>query len=210
MSLSWEWLGRVDHAACAERQRARRDAIIAGEAAEVVWCVEHPPTVTVGRRPAPGTPSPEALASLGIAFSRTERGGLATWHGPGQLVVYPLISLWDRRLKVKDYVYRLEQATIDWLGTLGVDGARRRCGFPGVWVASDKVAAVGIHIRRGVSLHGLAINLAPDLAGFGAIVPCGIHDGGVTSVERLCGVAPQVGAAAEEFAPLVANCLRPH
>ena len=207
MTLRWEWLGRVEHAACAEQQRARRDAIIAGQADEVVWCVEHPPTVTVGRRPAPGTPSSEALSKLGIAYSRTERGGLATWHGPGQLVVYPLVSLWAHRLKVKDYVSRLEQVTIDWLATLGLDDARRRPGFPGVWVGNDKVAAVGIHIRRGVSLHGLAINLAPDLRGFSAIVPCGIADGGVTSVARICGQAPSVEVAAQEFGPLVANRL---
>ena len=210
MRVAWEWLGRVDYAGCAERQRRRRDAIIAGEAEEVIWCVEHPPTITVGRRPAPGTPTPAQLAARGIAYSRIERGGLATWHGPGQLVVYPLISLWDRRLKVKDYVWRLEQATIQWLDSLGIEGAARRCGFPGVWVGGDKVAAVGIHVRRGVTLHGLAINLAPDLAGFSAIVPCGISDGGVTSVERLGGQVLALDIAAADFAPVVADCLAIH
>ena len=184
MSLAWEWLGCVSYRACLELQRTRRQAVLNGAASEVVWLVEHPRTVTVGRRPAPGTPTPEALAELGIDFAKVERGGLATWHGPGQLVAYPIMSLPARGFTVRAYIHRLEQVCIDWLATLGVE-SRRRPGAPGVWVGNDKIAALGVHIRHGVSIHGIAVNVAPDLGDYGHIVPCGLEGVGVTSLGEL-------------------------
>ncbi|HCH64065.1 MAG TPA: hypothetical protein DFR83_14770 [Deltaproteobacteria bacterium] len=184
MSITWDWLGRVPYLDCLQRQRDRRNAVLDGSAQEVVWLVEHPRTVTVGRRPAPGTPTPEALARHGIAFAKVERGGLATWHGPGQLVIYPILSLPQRGFTVRAYIHRLEQGIIDWLAPYGVD-AVRRAGAPGVWVDNDKIAALGVHIRHGVSIHGIAVNVAPDLGDYAHIVPCGLEGVGVTSLAQL-------------------------
>jgi lipoyl(octanoyl) transferase len=182
------WLGPVPYGEALTRQRARRDAVLARQAPEAVWLLEHdPPVVTVGRRPAPGNPSPEALAARGIEHVATERGGLATWHGPGQLVGYLIVDAGGRGLGVRGMVAAIEQAVIDWLGGEGIE-AERRAGWPGVWAGRDKICALGLHFRRGISMHGFALNLCPDLeAGFGVILPCGIVDGGVTSVERLTG-----------------------
>ena len=183
-----EWLGRLAYADALEKQRARRDAVLAGEAPEVIWLLEHdPPVVTVGRRPAPGTPTASFLLSRGTDYARIERGGLATWHGPGQLVAYLIVDAGTRRLGVRRLVAAVESAVIVWLQGEGIV-AGLRPGYPGVWVGEDKICALGFHFRRGVSMHGLALNLCPDLAsGFGLIVPCGVSDGGVTSLERLTG-----------------------
>jgi len=183
-----EWLGALPYAEALARQRERRAAVLAGEAPEALWLLEHdPPVVTVGRRPAPGNPTAEALSADGIDFHRTERGGLATWHGPGQLVAYFIVDVFKRRLGVKGMVAAVEDGVICWLAEQGV-GASRRAGYPGVWVGKGKICALGFHFRRGVSMHGIALNLCPDLdAGFGRIFPCGIDDGGVTSLERVTG-----------------------
>ena len=185
--IPWLWLGRRPYGEVLEQQRARRAAILAGEAEETIWLLEHDPVITVGRRPAPGTPSPEFLAAQGIAHFAVERGGLATWHGPGQLIAYILIDAASRRLGVKGLVCAVEQGVIDWLKALGVQ-AKRRAGYPGVWVMDrppQKICAVGMHFRRGVSMHGIALNLTCNLDGFSLITPCGITDGGVTTLARL-------------------------
>lgn len=132
-----------------------------------------------------------------------ERGGLATVHLPGQLVGYPLIDLSARGGSVKGFVHALEQGLIDALDVLGV-AADRFPGRPGVWVGAAKIAAVGIHVRRGVTLHGVALNLCPDLDAFGWVVPCGLDDAGVTSV------LDQTGRRWEPFevAPILGDRLR--
>lgn len=205
---AWEWLGRLAYADALDRQRARREAVITGAAPEVIWLLEHPPVVTVGRRPAPGTPDAAELSARGVGFHRVERGGLATWHGPGQLVAYVIIDAWRRSLGPRRMVTLLEQAVIDWLSELGVMAGRRN-GLSGVWIGTDKICAIGLHFRRGVSLHGLAINLDPDLSGFGLIVPCGITEGGVTSLARLIGHAPSPAEAAPSVARHICRALRP-
>ena len=177
------------------RQRRRRDRIIAGRGGECLALLEHRAVVTVGRRPAPGTPAPSVLAAAGIDYCRTERGGLATWHGPGQLVGYVLLDVAGRGLGVKGLVHRVEQGLIDWLGEQGLV-ATRRCGFPGAWIGDQKLAAVGFHFRRGVSLHGFALNLSPSLDGFAQIVPCGLRETRVGTVADQLGVAPEPAAAA--------------
>ncbi len=200
-----QWRGRVRYGEALEAQRTHRAAIIAGEAEEVIWLLEHEPVITVGRRPAPGTPSPEALAALGVDFHAVERGGLATWHGPGQLVAYVMVDAAARRVGVKGLVCAVERGVITWLADRGLQ-AQRRAGFPGVWVAGaipQKICAVGMHFRRGVSMHGIALNLSPDMSGFSMITPCGITDGGVTSLARLQGSAPSV----EEAAPALGVAL---
>lgn len=184
-----EWLGRVPYRDALEAQRARREAILAGSAPEAIWLLEHDPVITTGRRAVDDLPDPNALTAAGVDLVPTERGGLATWHGPGQLVAYLLLDVGGRRGTVHGTVSALESACIAWLAEQGVKAGRRE-GAPGVWVGRDKVAALGLHFRRGVSMHGLAINLRPDLTGFGWITPCGIRDGGVTSVLALKGASP--------------------
>ena len=137
-----------------------------------------------------------------MTLARTERGGLATWHGPGQLVIYALIDAAGRGIGVRGLVEALERAVTGWLLRRGVN-AGPRDGHPGVWVPSarspsglDKICAIGLHFRRGVSMHGLALNLAPDLSSFGLFTPCGVRDAGVTSLAALTGASPTPKEAA--------------
>lgn len=189
-----EWLGRVPYRAALEAQRLRREAILVGEAPEAIWLLEHDPVITTGRRAVDDLPDASALLAAGVDLVPTERGGLATWHGPGQLVAYLLLDVGGRRGTVHGTVSALESACIAWLAGQGIEAGRRE-GAPGVWVGRDKIAALGLHFRRGVSMHGLAINLRPDLTGFAWITPCGIRDGGVTSVLALKGASPTPEAA---------------
>lgn len=200
--LQWVWLGTVPYGEALARQRARRRAIQDRSARETIWLLEHPPVVTTGRRPAPGTPDAQALAAEGVELHATERGGLATYHAPGQLVAYLLVDIGRRGIAVRALVERLEDAVIDWLASRNII-AGRRSGLPGVWVGDDKVAALGLHIQHGVSMHGLALNLSVDLSGFRLIVPCGIRDAGVTSVETITGRTESPTEVAAELGPIL-------
>ncbi len=199
-----EWLGRVPYVEARDRQLARRRAIIEGTADEAFWLLEHDPVITTGRRVVDLDEA--ALRAAGIDVVHTERGGLATWHGPGQLVGYVLIDIQRHGLKVRTMVEALEQGLINWLGTEGVTAARRG-GYPGVWVGTDKIAALGLHFSRGVSMHGFALNLCPSLDGFARIVPCGITDGGVTTFERVTGRRLEPRDAAERVGSAVLAAL---
>ena len=192
--------GRVAYRDAWAWQQARADDVRAGTAAEALVLLEHPPVYTCGRRSDPANllVSPERLAAQGIEVVYVERGGDATYHGPGQLVAYPILDLRCRDIYPISFVRGLEQTLVTTLAALGVPAAPRK-KLPGVWVGNDKIAALGIHVRGGVSMHGIALNLAPDLTAFEAIVPCGIHDAGITSVERYCGAAPDHEAAKEAF-----------
>jgi lipoyl(octanoyl) transferase len=184
-----QWLGRLDYRWALRLQRARRRSVLAGTAPEALWMLEHPAVVTLGKR------GGEVLAlPPGVPVVPVERGGLATVHLPGQLVAYAVVDLARRGVGVRDFVWCLEQGVCDYLAELGVQ-AHRRPGAPGVWVGDDKIAAVGIHVRRGVTLHGLALNLDPDLAAFQWIVPCGLVGTGVTSVRAIRGGAPDPWSA---------------
>jgi lipoyl(octanoyl) transferase len=202
------WLGRVEYLAALALQRARREAVLAGTAPEAFFLREHDPVYTTGLR-AVADLDP---AVLGAPLVAVERGGLTTWHGPGQLVGYPIVDVGARDGSVKGTVRAIESGVISWLEAIGVQ-AGRRDGFPGVWVGADKICAVGLHFRRGVTLHGFALNLAPDLAWFARITPCGITDGGVTSVERIRGAAPAPSEVAldvgEHVLRSLAGCLTP-
>lgn len=172
-----------------EEMEARVAAIAAGSSGEQVWLLEHPPLYTAG------TSANEAdlLTPGRFPVYHTGRGGQFTYHGPGQRVVYAMLDLDRRGRDVRAYVRRLEQWTIAALARFGVK-AERREGRVGLWVArhgptdvpvDDKIAAIGVRIRRWVSFHGIAINVAPDLEHFGGIVPCGIQGHGVTSLAAL-------------------------
>jgi len=169
-----EWLGRRPYAPLLERQRALQQQVAAGEAPDTLLLVEHDPVVTLGRREdRAGIPVPEALARAGIAVVPTERGGNVTYHGPGQLVAYPILDLRALDEDVVRFMRSLEESIIRTVGDFGIAAGRRR-GYPGVWVEEAKIAAVGVAVKRRVTMHGFALNVAPDLAHFSFINPCGL------------------------------------
>jgi len=166
--------------------------------------LEHPPTITLGRHADPaGILAPAAqLIAAGVTVARVERGGQATYHGPGQWVGYPILGLSPRGLGVRRYVAALEEVLLRTCARFGVP-AERQTGRPGVFTVAGKIGAVGVAVRRGVSFHGFSFNVCPDLAHFRWIVPCGLTDVPPTSLEQILGTAPEmesVGAAlVEEF-----------
>jgi len=184
---------------------ARAEAIAAGAAPELIWLVEHPALYTAGT-----SAKPEDLVDARFPVHKTGRGGQYTYHGPGQRVVYAMLDLKARRPDVRAYVGALEAWIIDALAAFGVEGGIRD-GRVGVWVArpdkpagidgspaEDKIAAIGVRLRRWVTFHGFALNVAPDLSHFSGIVPCGISEAhfGVTSLADLRVVNDaKVGAA---------------
>jgi lipoyl(octanoyl) transferase len=152
--------------------------------------LEHPPVITLGVRTRNDRShvleTPESLAAQGIELFETGRGGDVTYHGPGQLVGYPILDLKPDRCDVHRYVRDLEDVLIRSVATFGID-AGRIAGLTGIWVGSDKLAAIGVRISRWVTSHGFALNVNTNLDHFRLIIPCGIADKGVTSVERLLG-----------------------
>src|SRR5438876_2610553 len=175
--------------AWAIQEQAHADVLAGAE--ERILIVEHPSVITFGRRPGLEKnliASPEQLAKLGVEVVQSDRGGDITFHGPGQLVVYPIIRLNDHRLSVGRYVRLLQEVVIDALKTLGIDTHRDQSAI-GIWVGegvrAEKICAIGVRIRRGVSIHGLALNVTTDLKYFDLIVPCGICNRGVTSIQKV-------------------------
>ncbi len=188
MSLEVRDLGTLDYAEAMELQDALVEERLRDEIHDTLLLLEHPPVITLGRRGSLQDiyVSEKQLAASGIAVERTTRGGLVTYHGPGQLVGYPIVHLRNRGLKLPTYVRALEQAIIDALDEVGVH-AHVDADHIGVWTSHGKIAAIGIAQRHGVSLHGFAVNLQPDLSHFGLINPCGIGDLGVTSAAAILG-----------------------
>jgi lipoyl(octanoyl) transferase len=191
-----EWAmsdGLVPYPQAVAEMEARAAAIAAGEAAERVWLLEHPPLYTAGTSAKPG----DLLAADRFPVFKTGRGGEFTYHGPGQRVAYVMLDLRRRRPDLRRFVGALEAWIIATLARFNVQGERRDDRI-GVWVrrpekpplaggreAEDKIAAIGIRIRRWVSFHGISLNVDPDLQHFSGIVPCGIRDFGVTSLVDL-------------------------
>ncbi len=177
-------LGRRPYAEVLELQRELCRRRVAGEMADdLLLLVEHDPVVTLGRgtRQSSMPLSREELERRGVAVHEVERGGDVTWHGPGQLVGYPILDLTGHREDLHWYLRTLEAALIDGLAGVGLP-AERRAGLTGVWTAGRKVASIGVHVKRWVTLHGFALNVTADLSGFGLIVPCGIDGVVMTSV----------------------------
>jgi lipoic acid synthetase len=200
-----EDLARTGYTPALELQQRLVARVQAEGEPSYVLLVEHdPPVITLGRRAQMGhvLADPERLAAAGIELVKVTRGGDVTWHGPGQLVAYPILRLDTRGLTLRAYVGRLEQAVIDTLARLGI-AAGRRDGLVGVWVGQEKVAAIGVAVSRWVTYHGLSLNVAADVGGFDAIIPCGIAGAAVTSVSRLLGRDVSV----EEVKPLLVESL---
>jgi lipoyl(octanoyl) transferase len=201
-----DW-GTVPYEAATARQAdcvARR---LAGEIGDTLVFTEHPPVFTVGLRSGADAHLVWDAAQrdrAGVALARTNRGGDITYHGPGQIVGYPIVSL-DLRRDLHGYLRFLEEVLIAALREFGLDGARRP-GLTGIWLGQRKVAALGVAVRRWVAYHGFALNVDPDLAHFGGIVPCGIApaDGTVTSMAAELGRPVDLAAVkavlAREFA----------
>ena len=198
-------LGRMDYARALELQKQRVAALKAGDdAPEALLLVEHdPPAITLGRGSDAGNilASPEQLAAAGVEVHEISRGGEVTWHGPGQLVGYPILRLDTRGRDLHEYLRDLEEVLLRTLGRLGLAG-RRVEGLTGVWVGREKVAAIGVAVSRWVSYHGFALNVCCDLSQYEWIVPCGIADRGVTSLSRLLGR----DVSLSEIKPIVVEC----
>jgi lipoyl(octanoyl) transferase len=173
----------------------RAAAIRAGTARECVWLLEHPPLFTAGTSADPA----ELFNPLGFPVYQAGRGGRYTYHGPGQRVVYVMLDLEKRGKDIRCFVHGLEGWMIDALAQLGVP-AHRAPGRIGIWVGEGtdekKIGALGVRVKRWVTLHGFALNVAPDLAHFGGIVPCGIAEYGVTSLAELGKQMPLTGVDA--------------
>ncbi len=186
-SRAIEWRiekGQVPYREALAEQEARNAAIAAGEASELIWLLEHPPVYTAGTSAAAGD-----LIDPRFDVVETGRGGRYTYHGPGQRVGYVLLDLARRGRDVRRFVHGLESWVIATLGDFGVE-AWAVPDRVGIWTrdidgSEAKVGAIGVRVRRWVTMHGFAVNLDPDLSHFGGIVPCGISEYGVTSLARL-------------------------
>jgi lipoyl(octanoyl) transferase len=199
-------LGRVSYEEGLELQaglvaRRQRDEI-----PDTLLLLEHDPVFTLGRnaRPENVLVSPAVLRARGFGVFEAGRGGDVTYHGPGQAVGYPILHLEPARQDVHRYVRDLEEVMIRACADLGV-AAGRVPGRTGAWVGPEKIGAIGVRIARWVTSHGFALNVANDLAPFGWIVPCGIRDGGVTSLERTTGRAVDLEVVMDRLARHVAD-----
>lgn len=203
--LQWHWLGRVEYADGLELQRRFSEARGADSVSDTLFLLEHSPVITLGRKAAPGNIllSREMLTQRGVDLFETDRGGDVTYHGPGQLVGYPILKLPEGRQDVRRYVRDIEEVVLRVLASYGIEGEREP-RWPGVWVrrpsGMEKVAAIGVHLSRWITRHGFALNVSTDLSHFGLIVPCGIREAGVTSMERLLGRRVPLEEVAERTA----------
>jgi len=184
----WKSLGRVSYSAGLEIQERIAEERLADLRPDTLLLLEHPPTITLGRRGSPQDVlwDPERLASAGIAVERVRRGGLATYHGPGQLVGYPIMKIRHGGRGVRDFVEAIEETLGEVVRSFGLLTERRR-GHPGVWLGHRKIASIGIAVQRGVSRHGFALNVGMDLVPFRSIVPCGMPGLELTDLSRATG-----------------------
>lgn len=193
-TLAVRRLGRMEYGAAHDLQQRLVEERRAGTVGDLLLLVEHPPVITLGARNRVAeshiVAGEDELRAAGVSVHQSGRGGDVTYHGPGQLVGYPILDLNPDRRDVHRYVRDLEEALIVALAEFGIEG-RRVSGLSGVWVGEaggeEKIAAIGIRISRWITSHGFALNVSTNLDHFRLIVPCGIADRGVTSVERVLG-----------------------
>ncbi len=197
------WLGRLPYVECWDLQKALHEGKVLGRTADdYLLLVEHPPVYTVGRN---GDGSnllvtPEMVNAMGAELHHIDRGGDITFHGPGQLVGYPILEIDDPK-QIVPYVRRLEEVLIRTIARFGVEGWREP-GLTGVWTERGKVAAIGVRVSRRVTMHGFALNLDPDMAFFEAMNPCGITDRPVTTLSDLAGRRVSIAEAVEALVPV--------
>ncbi|HSL75437.1 MAG TPA: lipoyl(octanoyl) transferase LipB [Candidatus Limnocylindrales bacterium] len=217
--LHAQWLGRIDYPAAHGLQKRLVDDRAEERIGDQLLLLEHPPVLTLGKNsdPAHILATADELAARGVAVEHIERGGEVTYHGPGQLVAYPIVRLHDRGLLLRPFVRALETALVETCGALGVR-ASRRDGHPGCWCDPDgrdprKIGALGLRVERGVSYHGIALNITVDLDDFDLIDACGMPGVTSTSVARELGrdderpTTASVEAAAGIFARAFADAI---
>ena len=193
--LFYQDLGRLDFLAALSRQEQLIELKQRQAVADILLFVEHPHVYTIGR----SGDLNNVLAAQDVPLHRASRGGDVTYHGPGQLVVYPIIGLRSKlRKDVHRYVKNLEMTAIETLKNFGLE-ARRRPPYTGIWIDNRKIAAMGIAVRRGITFHGLALNVNTDLSYFDRIIPCGLSWADVTSMAKELGKDPSVHNVRESF-----------
>ncbi len=194
-------LGNLDYAEAFTLQKDEVERVQASRGGERLYFVEHPHVISVGRN-ADGSAllaAPDFLAQRGVSVANTDRGGDATYHGPGQLVGYPILALEDDQRDIRRYVFDLEEVLLRTLLSFGVRG-RRHAEHRGAWIADRKIASLGIRISRWVTMHGFALNVSTDLDYFKLIHPCGIVGCEMTSLEKELGAAPPMDDVKATFA----------
>ncbi len=226
--LRTAWLGRIGYEEALELQRSLFERRKASEMGDIVLLLEHEPVFTLGRRASREDVlvADDALESIGASVVETDRGGEVTYHGPGQLVMYPVISIREAELGPVAYVRILEQVVIDVLRSFGING-HRVVGKTGVWVGGEpgskpaegqnpagrKIAAMGVRVSAGVAMHGMALNVSTDLSHFEYIVPCGMPNLPVTSIHAETEHQPSVqevgDLAVSRFAELLQRKVLP-
>ena len=184
--LSVYQLGLVEYQQAFELQDKLRQERIGALRTDSLLLLEHPPTLTMGRTDDVKNllVSPSALKDRGVSIYRTDRGGSVTWHGPGQLVAYPILDLRNRGMDIHKYIHDLEEVIIRTLKTFSIS-SERDADHIGVWTGSEKIASIGVNIKKWVTKHGFAINISSDLSHFSLINPCGISDRSVTAMTRI-------------------------
>jgi lipoate-protein ligase B len=199
--------GILDYDRGLEWQERLAAALQRGRSGESLVLLQHRPVITIGR----GGDwkdllvSPALLERAGIGVRQTDRGGKATYHGPGQLVAYPIMRV--ERECLYEYVHGLEQVVVNLLAGYGIRAGRVE-GHPGVWVAGKKIAAIGLAVQGGITRHGLALNVAPDMAHFRLLVPCGLSYKDITSMQEVLGRAPDLDQVMGQFAQHFARVFR--
>ncbi len=198
-------LGRLGYRDAWDVQHEVHDAVAGGTAPPTLLLVEHDPVITFGRKGGRDhlLAGEAELRARGFELIDIERGGDVTYHGPGQLVGYPILPIGRR---VRDYLRRLEGAVVDLAADYGIV-AEGSPGYAGVWIGDEKLCAIGVAVKRGVSFHGFALNVATDLSHFGTIVPCGLEGKGVTSLTAVTGRPVPVDEVKERLVPHLARRL---
>ncbi len=207
--LAWRYLGRLPYLEAVALQEATR-ASVRGGGPDSLLLLEHPHVYTLGRNadPAEIITTRAALAARGIEVAGTDRGGRVTYHGPGQLVGYPILDLARLgRRDVRRYVRDLQEALVRTLADYDLPAEAREMPETGVWVGGRKIASLGVHIQRWVTTHGFALNVTTDLSYFAGIVPCGLDSVQMASIESLTGRRPPLDEVAEQVAAQLAAVL---
>lgn len=203
--------GLTDFPSALELQKETLRRRQADETEDTLFLLQHPPTFTLGKRgnAANLLVSEKDLEEKKIPLVQTDRGGDITFHGPGQLVAYPVIKLERHYQGVRSYVSLLEKTVVETLAEFGI-ASKVESQFPGVWTGDEKIAALGVRIQRGVSTHGISLNVNPDLAYFEWMVPCGIRERDVTSMEKCLGTTPPMKSVAEKFVSVFSRLFKFH
>jgi lipoyl(octanoyl) transferase len=215
-STTWAFLGRVPYRDAEALQHRLRESLLRGEAGESLLLLEHPHVYTLGRNAGPQDllAGREWLTARGIEVAQCDRGGQVTYHGPGQLVGYPILDLSPDRRDIRHYVRDLMRSLVGVLAACGVPARPAASQEPiGVWTEEGKIASIGVHIRRWVTTHGFALNVSTDLSYFAGIVPCGLPSARMVSIESLTGrsfdLAEVATLAAERFGEAFGREMRP-